>query len=342
MAKQFSQLVWLGANTASEPIDVLNTAAHATLFEAREVACKALQQKFPQNNVTVIQTVLTTNNLNTSFTEYNLAEFSAIRPATGLKVLFPGLKATNNEQLLGTAINDAISALQLNDSKNLLIVDISDSSLALLNTIEEYNQLSHFSSIYIQTSNEPLYDGAPTSTEITNFLEAKGYMVQQKVGEDPDLPWIIFIRNPLWEALKKTQRDLKHEQHEKKLLSEELSKAKENLALQQDTNEALKKNIEKIKQDWSLEKKQREENANTHEITWKNAATKEIEKLKLDFEQMSKTAANRKDFVLRLEKENLNLSEKNLRLEKKQIALEQEVVKADAQITLIKELFLKQ
>lgn len=206
MSHTFSQLVWLGANTASDPVGVVNNAAQATLFDAREAACKTLQQKFPQKNITVIQTVLTTTNTPTGFTEYNLAEFSAIQPATGLKNLFPGLKAINSEQLTGTAINDAIHALKLNDDNNLLIVDIADSNLALLKAIEAAKQLHFFSAIYVQTANEPLYANAATGAEMTAFLQARGYVLQQTTGNDPDLPWLSFGLNPLWASLQQAQQ----------------------------------------------------------------------------------------------------------------------------------------
>lgn len=206
MSHTFSQLVWLGANTASEPAGIVNNAAQVTLFEAREATCKALQQKFPQKNVTVTQIVLTTTNTTTEFTEYNLAEFSAIQPATGLKKLFPGLKAINSEQLKGTAVSEAIHALKLNDNNNLLIVDIADNNLALLKAIESAKQLHFFSAIYVQTANEPLYATAATGAEVTAFLQAQGYVLQQTTGNDPDLPWLSFGLNPLWALLQQAQQ----------------------------------------------------------------------------------------------------------------------------------------
>lgn len=206
MTHKFSQLVWLGANTASEPTDVLNSAARTTLFEARETACKALQQKFSQQNINVIQAVLTARNIATNFIEYNLAEFSAIEAATGLKSLYPGLKAVNNEQLTGTAITDAIDALTLTDNNNLLIVDIVDSNLELLKAMEQ--QLSLFSCIYVQTANEALYNNSATTAEVTEFLQAHGYIAQQTISSDPDLPWLRFSINPLWTALQQTQQEI--------------------------------------------------------------------------------------------------------------------------------------
>lgn len=222
MSHTFSQLVWLGADTATEPADILNSAAQITLFEAREAACKKLQQKFPQDNVTIHQTVLTPTKASITFTEYNLAEFSAIQTATGLKKLFPGLRPIASEQLTGTAVSDAIDSLALTDNNNLLIIDIADSSLALLKAIDSAKQLRFFSAIYIQASQEALYANAASRADFIGYLEGKGYALQLLNSSDPDLPWLSFGLNPLWSTLQQAQQS-------NNSLNAELSKVKEQL-----------------------------------------------------------------------------------------------------------------
>lgn len=202
----YSHLVWLGANTAREPADILNTANNISLFEARETACKKLQQKFPQDNVSVIQALLTATQSNVNFTEYNLAEFSAIQKATGLKNLFPGIKAVNSEPMTGTAISDAINALNLLDDNNLLIIDVLDNNLALLTALETTKQLHLFRTISIQSALEPPYENAATNEDVINYLQTQGYVLQQTTGNDPDLPWLSFGLNPLWASLQEAQQ----------------------------------------------------------------------------------------------------------------------------------------
>ena len=273
MSHTFSQLVWLGANTASEPAGIVNNAAQVTLFEAREAACKALQQKFPQKNVTVTQIVLTTTNTTTEFTEYNLAEFSAIQPATGLKKLFPGLKAINSEQLKGTAVSEAIHGLKLNDNNNLLIVDIADNNLALLKAIESAKQLHFFSAIYVQTANEPLYANAATSTEVTTFLEAQGYLLEQTTSNDPDLPWLSFDLNPLWTSLQEAQ-------HSNNILNAELTKLRQ--TLEQQVADQKQKHEAATAQATASKQELQKQEARVKEI---NAALAAANKAKQDTEQ---------------------------------------------------------
>lgn len=273
MSHTFSQLVWLGANTASEPVGIVNNAAQVILFDARKAACKALHQKFPQKNVTVIQTLLTTSNTTASFTEYNLAEFSAIQPATGLKNLFPGLKAISSEQQAGTTISAAIDTLKLSDENNLLIVDIADSSLALLKAIETAKQMHFFSTIYVQTSNEPLYANAATGAEVTTFLQAHGYVLHQTSSNDPDLPWLSFGLNPLWNTLQQAQQS-------NNSLNVELAKLRQTLE-QQMTEQKQKLEAANAQATASTQELQKQE-ARANEI---NTALAAANKTKQDAEQ---------------------------------------------------------
>jgi chemotaxis protein histidine kinase CheA len=68
----------------------------------------------------------------------------------------------------------------------------------------------------------------------------------------------------------------------------------------------------------------------------------QLAKLKTELEHVSKHAAQRLEKVTQLEKSNRQLNETNEQLVKKQRLLEQEMLKAEAQIDIIKELVLRQ
>lgn len=384
MQPLFSQLVWLGAHTATEPSDLLQCAKRISLFEAREAACLALQQKLPHEHIEVIQALLTVEKQTTHFTEYNLAEFSATQPATGLHQLFPGLKALNTTPQTSTAVCDAISELALSDDNNLLIVDIVDSSLALLTAIGESNQLESFSAIYVQTANDPLYKGAATTTDIIAFLQTQGYILQQTIGNDPDLPWLSFSLNPLWNTLQQTQEN-------NNALSAELIQTKLQLSAAQQEVIVNKKHVEQVKAEHAqqmesiyaqlnaskqeLSKQEARINEITTALTAANKTkqdaeqqltiskqqltkdsfkneienfqktekeqVKEITKLRADLEKVSKHASTRADKIAQLEKAHRELNEANQQLQNRQQVLQQELLKAEAQIDIIKELLLK-
>lgn len=279
MNSQFSHLVWLGAGTASEPANLLNIAEHVTLIEAREAAYQYLKKKNTQTNVDIKQQLVCVTSNSALFTEYNLAEYSAVNPATGLKTLFPGLRKVGAEQLTSVAITDTIAELSLSGSDNALVIDIPDTNLALLQAIQQSKQISLFKNIYVHTALEPLYKGSSISADVIAFMESCGYDLLQKNDQDPELPWLIFFANPLWVTLQKTRNNLAAEQQAnaelgKELaksnlainalqqanssLKQELEKANKNLLAQQEAKEALGRELEKAKQD-SLEQLQTKE-----------------------------------------------------------------------------------
>lgn len=205
MSHIFSHLIWLGANIATEPVELISRAKQVTLFEAREAACHALREKFSDPKVNVIQSVLTTENGEIEFTEYNLGEFSAIHSAIGLLKLFPGLKPLNSKTTTAIAITDAIQKLSLADNNNLLVVDILDNSLNLLTALKD--QLFRFSEVYVLASHLPLYSTAITSNDVMVFMQNHGFILRDTRDTDPDIPWLIFSINPLWDDLQKKQQE---------------------------------------------------------------------------------------------------------------------------------------
>lgn len=244
MTEYFSHLVWLGAGTATEPENLLNNAGTATLIEAREAACLLLKRQHQHKKVSVKQMILTVDGAPVEFTEYNLAEYSAIQAAASLKTLFPGIRALHGEQYESVAITEAINGLALEDNNNLLIVDIPDINLALLNALHENNQLGCFSEIHIQAGITPLYIGAATVSDITAFLHKQGFLLQQTNSQDPDLPWLIFEVNPLWQTLEQAQLTIG-------TLDAELVQVKQHLIATQNELNTVKKAAEKAQREAS-------------------------------------------------------------------------------------------
>jgi len=447
MNSQFSHLVWLGAGTASEPANLLNIAEHVTLIEAREAAYQYLKKKNTQTNVDIKQQLVCVTSNSALFTEYNLAEYSAVNPATGLKTLFPGLRKVGAEQLTSVAITDTIAELSLSGSDNALVIDIPDTNLALLQAIQQSRQISLFKNIYIHTALEPLYKGSSISTDVIAFMKSCGYDLLQKNDQDPELPWLTFFANPLWvtlqktrdslaaeqqakaelgeelaksnlvmntlqqtnaslkqelekakqdltalqhakqaiskelentkqdsadqlqsketlnKELEKTKQDLTAQQEAKEALNKELEKTKKDLNAQQETKEVLNKELEKTKKDLTAQQETKEalnkelektKQALTTQLEAKEALNKKLEenqksdhehtkqliKAQADLEQVSKHATNRADKIVQLEKANRRLQETSEQLEKRQQVLQQELLKAQAQIDIIKELLL--
>jgi hypothetical protein len=208
MKSHFSHLVWLGAGTAQEPKGLLAQAEQITLIEAREIACTQLKQQFQQENIQILQHLLATVHEEALFTHYNLSEYSAIQAPTGLKKLFAGLSPIHTEQITTVDITDVLRSIKLQGSDNLLVIDILDKGLSLLQSIEQQGLLSQFKYIQMQVGIQPLYAESANMAEVANFMQLQGYLLQHTTYNDPDIPWLSFELNPLWDQLQEKQNAL--------------------------------------------------------------------------------------------------------------------------------------
>lgn len=336
MAKSINHLVWLGACAATEPEGILSIAKKATLIDARIEACETLRKNYSQESVQVVQKLFSPEKGVVNFKQYNLAEYSAINAPTGIHKIYPGLKQIHNESIESESISEVVQSLKLEGGDNLLVVDVLDINLALLESLEKSGHLELFNQIYVHSTRSPAYEKAATKEEIRKFMMDHGYYKEKSDVADPDFSWAQFVRHPLWFTLIKAQHHLSEEKEKNKSLHKDLEKYKQRTEEQSSIIEDLKAKIEKLQNSIEEEKKSK-----TLEIDKNISISQTLESLRLELESMKKTGSEKKDKILRLENENTLLIEENARLKKKQAALEQEMVKADAQISLVKDLLLK-
>ncbi|MCC5450294.1 hypothetical protein LMJ53_00910 [Rheinheimera sp. UJ51] len=255
MAEIQQQLIWLGAGSARQPNLNFNAFSQVTLVDAREDACLALTQAFSEPTVTVLQQLVSVEAANHSFTCYNLPEFSAISPVTGLKELFPGLKSKSQEQLPSQAINELLEQInakqQLVAEANTLIIDIPDQALALLNKLIETKKLSLFSNVVISYGSSELYKGMPGISAITELLEKQYFTLKNTDDTDPDLPLYTFKLDAAAKKITELNNKVEH-------LTEQLASAeqRETATLQQlEKQQAeLSKQLAAVKQQADSEK----------------------------------------------------------------------------------------
>lgn len=207
-AQHTEQLIWLGAGSATEPAGLIANANQVVLVEARKAACQQLSAQFSASaKVSVKQALLSRDGGEVNFTEYNLAEFSALSPLAGLSELFPGLTAVKSGVKPSITLSELLAPLNLSGSNNTLVIDIADLSLVLLQQLQAGGSLSHFNQLYLQGSKLALYQGAPTQAQLTSYLEQQGFMLQAQDNTDPDLPWLHFSLNPLWQPLQQSRTE---------------------------------------------------------------------------------------------------------------------------------------
>ncbi|MDR7119295.1 hypothetical protein [Rheinheimera soli] len=207
MTKKFNQLIWLGAGNGTEPKGLIELAETSLLVEAREDAFKNLVNTFLNSKtVSLKQSVISTHGGEVSFHQYNLPEFSALCKATGLIRLFPGLRLANLDTVVSEGIVDLLTEAKVTGKDNLFVIDIPDISLSLLQQLDEHQFLNRFCQILLVGSSEALFLGASNSAELINFMLNHGFYLAAEDKTDPDLPWLTFVSNPLWQKLKQAQQ----------------------------------------------------------------------------------------------------------------------------------------
>lgn len=207
MTELFSHLVWVGAGQALVPSGLTERAKQITLVDAREDACLALQTKAFKSAVTIKQLLITADGMTADFTEYNLPEYSSIRPSPKLQEIFPGLKEERREKKGTTKITSFVSDLKLSDHNNVLVLDTVDTNFSLIKSLEENQQLHLFKELYVAVGTEPLYT-EKNRQDITSFLQQHGYLLLEKTitCDNPDFAWLSFTSNPLWSNLQQIIR----------------------------------------------------------------------------------------------------------------------------------------
>ena len=224
-AQHTEQLIWLGAGSATEPAGLIANANQVLLVEARKAACQQLTAQFSANSkVSVKQAVISLDGGEVNFTEYNLAEFSALSPLTGLTELFPGLTAVKSRPQPSLTLSELLTPLALSGNNNTLVLDIADLNLALLKQLQASGQLEKFNQLYLQGSSIALYQGAATLTQLNSWLAQQGFLLQTQDNTDPDLPWLQFGVNPLWQPLQQAQQQHRAEQAKAGQAQAELTK----------------------------------------------------------------------------------------------------------------------
>ena len=358
-------LIWLGVGHTAN-LGCISDETKAVLVDANPSALKTLERQNPikgamQSNLNFELVCLAPQAGEAEFYHYNFSEFSALSKATGLCQLFPGLKLKRTETLNTIAVTDFIRSQSLSTRNNSLRIDIIDQCLPLLIAMEEGGLLSLFKNIELKTSKESLYHHAATTTDIEDFLSLRGYELQTQDNSDPDLPVLYFTLNPLWQTLQNTKLQLleekkiaKENQAEySKMLTEKDAKLEEQARALADKKAKLEELTKAVAdKDAKLEglfKALADKNAKLEEHA-EALTEKETKLFEVNKQRDEQKSAKEKQTAALTEIRSLykNLEAKNRQLQaqikdngEELEQLNAELLKAEAQITLIRDLFFK-
>ncbi|WP_299195348.1 hypothetical protein [uncultured Amphritea sp.] len=208
--------VWLGAGEAeaTEYLDqflMQHPEGSVALIEAREPAVEKLHQNYAQlKNVAVDGVILDIETGISTWYALNLPEFSSLQQPTGLVALFPGIAIQSIERVNTLAIDQYIKGLNLaKDQPNHLYIDIPAQVGSLVRQLLSHQQLHFFSTLYLTSGIESLYEDDEILANVKDFLAGQGYELITTDNTDPDMPLMCFKLNPLWQALCTSQENLK-------------------------------------------------------------------------------------------------------------------------------------
>ncbi len=324
-------LVHMGAGRCIELEEYLTLQPRQLLLvEADSQLAEDLQNRI--ENVTQAQVscvAIAGNPGQATLYRYNLPEVNSLHPASGLMDLFPGLKLVEQQQVEAVSPVTLLKPLQLQAEKeNRLVIDLPGEELPVLEALQQSQQLELFSLVYLYCGREPLYEGSEPATRILEWLKAEGFdMVVEDDSPDPDRPCWSFRRN----ALHLRYRGL--QQQVEKLTQDRDGQAKLANDRQSQLDQVSKTRDEQAKVVVDLQ-------AQIEKLTQDRDS--QIDNLSKQVEQQAKQITDKQ---AQMEYAQRALQEKDAQIAEstqRQRLLDDEIIKAEAQIDLIKDVLLRE
>lgn len=341
---QIHTLLWLGAGHGQISSKLLENAERVVMIEARADAISALEARYPEQSAyQIIHAVVAPRNEDTTFYVTNLADYSASTRPTGIKDVYPSLKVAETLNVKTRAIDEIVAELHLDGAGiNHLFIDIPDQAQSLIEALHNHQLLSLFSTLEIQLSDNH-YEGSGSLSQLDKNLVDKGFEQVGNDTADPDFPIWLFKKNPLWAVLKEAEAQLAAKDQELATIQQQLA-AETSEKLKQ--AETFGKELAEASEQLARLRAAKDEELATIQLQLTAEASERAKlsdqclMLNKKIADVSSLATKRLEKVTHLESINRRMEEKNVKLNERQEVLDQEMVKAHAQINLIKDLFL--
>lgn len=307
---KFNKLIWLGAGRANKNI-CFEDFEEVYLIEARSVACEDLMLRFSNNeNVKVIEEVVSLSDSFVDFYEYSLPEFSTFSDFSSFKTLFPSMKIVKVENRRTKSFKEILSNIDLGGGDNYLICDFIDYdfNLNLLDIIKKEKKLDLFKKIDVCSVSSEVYSDLSSADNVTSYMLENGFLFGSNCEAELGFSSLSFFTNPIYkDYIKKNKMVSDFE-----IKIDYLNKNCDELKLVCQTLEEEKKSI-------------------------KN----DLVRYKNELGEVKRHLKKRMEKISELENSNRKLQGENVQLLKKQEVIELEMIKAEAQIEIIKDLLTK-
>lgn len=380
MSKKATQLFVHIGPIREESQHILQTAALPTFIatlEKKPSRLEALHNSLPE--LYIAECPISAEGGEAMLYEYNIAELRSIAPATGLKMLYPGLAEKQHRPAETHTLEAALKAHQLSDTPvTQLMIEQPEIAQPLLNALEAQGQLHALKKLWLRTSPESLYAEMPTQAELLATCEQLGFEVVNTQADDPDFLLVECKRNPLYHAHKQLQHKAakleqqnteqtkaldaaNHELGELKQQRDQLKKARDEQAVAKEKAQAetaqLKQEREKftqqnaeqakaldtVKHELDELKQQQDQlkKARDEQVAAKEKAQAETAQLQQERDKLTKQQETLRDQLREQQQKNQTLEAEVQATQTRQNKLTIELERAEVQLELIKELLLK-
>lgn len=129
--------------------------------------------------------------------EYNLPEFNASQPASGLYTLYPGLELMENSPQPLVSAEALLSDLP--SAPDTIVIEQPELVWPLLQALAALPSYKQLSELWIRVGAVPLYEGMPEAEDIRTWCQEQGFELQVTNEDDPDLPLLQLTRHPYYD-----------------------------------------------------------------------------------------------------------------------------------------------
>jgi hypothetical protein len=135
-------------------------------------------------------------------TRFNLPGLCSLRaPTPALRRLFPGLREE---------IRDLVDLIRVSDLERVigdapcaLWLDTGGEEAALLEALQDSPIWPQVTALHLRAGRVPLFDGACDLETLANVLRRMGFVIEDSAQEDPDLPLICAVPDPVLQDLRR-------------------------------------------------------------------------------------------------------------------------------------------
>ena len=197
-----AHVVHIGAGSGSDLAAYLKAGAGAvTLIEAdADVASELAAQVGGKKGVNVIEAAVSGDLRRRPFRRANTPDLSSFRGPTGLKELFPGLRTLSKDPVRPMDPVRLIRGLDLPDPEPdsgsdqgsvLLVIEAPGEALGILKALAAARLLTRFDAIRLQEGVARLYHKAASIGEIQRYLRGQGFVAKlEKTPVDLERPYL--------------------------------------------------------------------------------------------------------------------------------------------------------